>query len=169
MKKTVALLGALAGAVLMTAQTTPTQTSAAPAAVTPVPPAKPAAPAKPIEKEEPKIPGIVLQRPGAAGNQLGLTIVEGTFKLSFYDKKRKAILADVTHARATWNPVYKAIPEQTVLNVLEGGKALGGGKPIRPPYAFKLRLTLLKGEGESETAAEPTYVIDIQDAALKQK
>jgi hypothetical protein len=157
MKKIVALLGALAGAALLTAQTPVAQTPPAPPAAD-----KSAPPAKPKEKEEPPIPGIVIPR--ANGNQLGLTISNGTFKLSFYDKKRKAILADVTRARATWNPVYKAIPEATILNVLEGGKALGGGKPVRPPYAFKLHLTLLKGEGEAEEAVD-TFVIDFTDAA----
>jgi hypothetical protein len=162
MKKFVALLAALTGAALLTAQPPATP---APTPV-PAPAAKPVVPAKPVEKEEPKIPGIVLQRPN--GNQLGLTLANGTFKLSFYDKKRKAILADVTRARATWNPVYKAIPEQTILNLLDGGKAIGGGKPVRAPYAFKLRLTLLAGEGESEQSVE-SYTVDITEAGLAQK
>lgn len=166
MKKFAALLGALAGVTLLTAQATAPQTPPAQTPVVPAPAAKPAAPAKPLEKEEPKIPGIVLARAG--GNQLGLTLANGTFKLSFYDKKRKAILVDVTRARATWNPSYKAIPEATILNVLEGGKALGGGKPVRPPYAFKLHLTLLKGDDENAEAVE-TYVVDISEAALAQK
>jgi len=178
MKKLVALLGALAGVAALIAQTPPTSGQTAPATNPPATPATvapaPAAPtakptpaptpAKPKEKDEPPIPGIVIQRPN--GNQLGLTIEGGTFKLSFYDKKRKSIPADVTRARANWNPIYKAIPEQTMLNVLTGGKALGGGKPVRPPYAFKLHLTLLKGEGDAEQAVE-TYTVDCQQSELE--
>lgn len=150
MKASVAFLAALAGAVLLTAQTTP------------------AKPAKPPEKEEPPIPGIVIARPGPDGNQLGLTIENGTFKLSFYDKKRKPIPIDVTRALARWNPPYKAIPEQTVLNPLESGKALGDGLIVRPPYAFKLHLILMKGEGDDEQAVE-TYVVTVSDSVLAKK
>jgi hypothetical protein len=160
MKKFVALLGALAVAALLTGQTTST-----PAAQNP--PAKPAAPAKPVEKEEPKIPGIVLQRPGGAGNQLGLTISNGTFKLSFYDKKRKPIAADVTRARANWQSKVRALPDQTMLNVLDGGKALGGGKPVRPPYAFVLHLSLLSSDDSGKEVEH--YDVQVQEAALNQK
>jgi hypothetical protein len=161
MKKLSALLGIIAGVALLTAQTATAQTNP------PAPAAKPGAPTKPVEKEEPKIPGIVLQRPN--GNQLGLTISGGTFKVSFYDKKRKHVPVDVTRAVARWNPVYKAIPEQAVLNIVDDGKALGGGRPVLPPYSFVLRLTLFKGDGEAEQPAEPTYVISVQEAALNQK
>lgn len=167
MKKLLALLGGLA-AVSLIGQTPPATTSTTtPTVVTPTPPAPaPKPPAKPVEKEQPPIPGIVLQR--GNGNQLGLTIDNGSFKLSFFDKKRKPILSDVTRARAVWNPPYKAIPEQTMLNIVDNGKALGGGKPVRPPYAFKLRLTLLKGDGDAEQAVE-NYTVDFTDAAVPKK
>jgi hypothetical protein len=171
MKKFVALLGVLTGVAFMMAQTTPAPTPApAPQSpgTKPTPPAPATPPAKPVEKEEPKIPGIVIARSTGNGNQLGLTISGGTYVLKFYDKKRKAIKVDVTRATARWDSKQKAIPEKTVLNILDGGKALGGGKPVRPPYAFKLYLTLLKGEGEAEKAVE-TYVVDVTDAALATK
>jgi hypothetical protein len=158
MKKLVALLGAFAGVALMTAQTTPAPDAAA----------KPAPTAKPVEKEEPPIPGIVIARTSGNGNQLGLTIANGTFKLSFYDKKRKVIPVDVTRAMARWNPNYKAMHEQTILNPIDDGKALGGGKPVLPPYTFIVHLTLLKGDGDSETAVE-TYTVNVSDAIRPKK
>jgi hypothetical protein len=126
--------------------------------------AKPAAPAKvdPKKKEEPKIEGIVITRPNGA--LLGLTLEGGTFKLSFYDAKKKPVVADVTRAAARWNPNYKQGSERVILNLAGDGKSLVGSKPVRPPYAFKLYLTLLKAgpsaatEG-SEQAVE-SYTVD---------
>jgi hypothetical protein len=137
MKKFVVLLGALAGVALLAAQTTPQ---------------------KAVEKEEPPIPGIVVQRPG--GNQLGVTINDGTFKISFYDKKRKPMAADVTRARVRWNPSYKVGPEQTILSLTDDGKALSGGKIVRAPYVFKLYLTLLKADEDDQQAVEH-YVVNV--------
>ncbi|MBI5426415.1 MAG: hypothetical protein HZA32_20250 [Opitutae bacterium] len=116
------------------------------------------------KKEEPKIAGITIARPN--GNFLGLTLEGGTFKLSFYDKDKKPMAADVARAAARWNPNYKQGSERIILNGSSGGKALVGSKPVRPPYAFKLFLTLLKGDAstdgsESEQAVE-NYTVDFR-------
>lgn len=139
------------------AQTTPT----APAK------AKPET-AKTAKKEEaPKIEGIVLTR--ANGGFLGLKLEGGTFKLSFYDKDRKALPADYPRALARWNPNYKAGSERVMLNQAADGNSLVGNKPVRPPYAFKLYLTLLRGEAAAEgdaTAPAPnteSYVVDFRN------
>ncbi|HVU15562.1 MAG TPA: hypothetical protein VHD32_01460 [Candidatus Didemnitutus sp.] len=154
MKKIVVLMGLLALATWLQAD--------------PVAAPKTATPVKPAEKEEPPIPGIVIARSTGDGKQLGLTIVGGSFKLSFFDRKRKAIPVDVTRARLNWQSKQRAIPDQTVLNVLDGGKALGGGKPVRPPYVFVLRIALLNGEGNDEQAVE-NYVVNVTDDVLKLK
>ena len=116
------------------------------------------------KKEEPKIEGIVLTRPG--GGFLGLKLEGGTFKLSFYDMDKKAAPADYPRALARWNPNYKLGSERVMLNQSADGKSLLGGKPVRPPYAFKLYLTLLRAEAATEVdtaAPEPNteaYVVD---------
>lgn len=129
---------------------------------------KPAAPGKADAKKadakaaEPKIEGITINRPN--GTFLGIALDGGTFKLSFYDAKKKPAKPDITRAAARWNPNYKIGSERVILNLSTDGKALVGTKPVRPPYAFKLYLTLLApastpGDASGEQAVE-SYVID---------
>lgn len=128
-----------------------------------VPPAKSApaakAPAaKTVKKEEPpKIEGITIPR---GKNFLGIQIVNGTFKLSFYDEKKKPIPADVPRAVLRWDPKYKVGKERLLLGPGEDGKSLTSPKNIRPPYNFKLYITLLKEALEAEDPAGETFVID---------
>ncbi|MDB6114363.1 MAG: hypothetical protein JWQ62_1308 [Lacunisphaera sp.] len=149
---------------VMSAQTTPAPAPAKPADTT-VTPAAPApatpAPAKPAAKkdekkkeEEPKIPGVTIKRPD--GNLLGLEVVAGNFKLSFYDKKKKPMPVDVTRATARWPNPRAPGDNRTVLNV--NGSALVGQKPVVPPYNFNVFLTLLRGEGDGAQAVE-SYVV----------
>lgn len=116
------------------------------------------------EKKEAKIEGIVIARPN--GSFLGLTLDNGTFKLSFYDKNKKPVSVDITRAAARWNPNYKQGSERIILNVAGDGKALVGSKPVRPPYAFKLFLTLLKndaaGDGSAPEQAVESYTVDFR-------
>ena len=125
----------------------------APATTKPAAPAK-AAPAKKKEekKEEelPKIPGTVITRPN--GNLLGLEVVGGVFKLTFYDKKHKEMAVDVTRATARWPNPRSPGDNRTVLN--GSGTALVGQKPVVPPFAFNVYLTLLEGEGDTAKAVE---------------
>ena len=113
---------------------------------------------KAIEPEA-KIEGVVIERPD--GSFVGVTIDGGTFKLSFYDKKKKPMAVDVTRATARWSPKQKAGDDRTVLNRGGDPNSLGGGKPVRPPYVFKLYLTLLRGEGDGAEAVE-SYVVDFR-------
>jgi hypothetical protein len=113
-------------------------------------PAKPA-PAKPGEtaKEEPEpvIPGTTLDRKD--GSFIGLELADGGFKLSFYDKKKKQVACDVAQATARWNPNNKKGDERRVLNLSGDGKTLVSNPPVvRPPYIFKLYLTLLSEDGQ---------------------
>lgn len=128
--------------------------------------AKPAGPAKAQEKKavEPKIEGIAVPRPD--GTFLGVSLENGTFKLSFYDKQKKKMPPDVPRAAARWNPSNKAGSDRVILNPSADGQALVGNKPVRPPYVFKLYLTLLKptpgpGSGDGEQATE-SYVVDFR-------
>lgn len=146
---------------LMQAQTPAAATPAnarAPAPKSPVTKATPAAAAKtaPAKKDEkkkeelPKIPGIVINRPN--GTFLGLEVVGGNFKLTFYDKKHKPMAVDVTRATARWPNPRSPGDNRTVLN--GSGTALVGAKPVIPPFTFNVFLTLLQGEGDEAKAVE---------------
>jgi len=125
------------------------------------PPAKPApAPAKQQETAKPEgeeaegtIEGI--SAPRKNGGFIGITIDDSGFKLSFYDKKKKQVDCDVARAAATWQPKYRIPDERRVLTPSGDGKTLTS-TPVRPPYNFKLRLTLLSADDQ----AVETFVLD---------
>jgi hypothetical protein len=127
------------------------------AGATPKPLAVPAAPAAPGAKpeEEPKIAGLVIPR--AKGGLLGLTLENSNFTLAFYDANKLPIPADVTRAAARWPVHYSVDAEHTVLNPTADGMALTSTKFVRPPYVFKLYLTLIV---EGSTEPPESYVID---------
>lgn len=127
---------------------------------TTVPPTKPAPKKLEVVVEEPKIPGTTIPR--ANGTFLGLEVVGGNFKLSFYDKKKKLMPIDVTRATARW-PNKKAATAGDNRTVLNGsGTALVGAKPVVPPLVFNVYITLLQGEGDGAKAVE-TYVVPFHD------
>jgi len=125
--------------------------------------AKPAAPAKPYaaqakpaaapaeaktgakEEEMGVIEGIELAR--SNGTFLGLQVVSGNFKLSFYDAKKKPTKANVARATARWNANQKTGQDFTVLNPA-GDTALVGAKFVRPPYNFIVFLVLINEAGD---------------------
>lgn len=116
--------------------------------------------AEPKKKEEPKIEGIVVSR-GERGF-LGVEIVGGTFKITFYDTKKKKTAPDVARAALRWDPKYKVGSERLVLNPDGDGKSLSSPKAIRPPYNFKLYITLIKEATDAQEAAGETHVIDFR-------
>ncbi len=97
------------------------------------------------KKEVPmgKIEGIEIAR---GTGFIGLQLVGGTFRLSFYDAKKKPVAPDVTRANLRWNVKYQSLPERAVLN--PDGTALTSAKVVKPPYAFTLFIILVKGEGD---------------------
>lgn len=156
MKTIVAFLCLVVAASVAHAQVSPGVKPADSKAV-PVKSADPkAAPAtKEVKKEElPKIPGMEIVRPN--GTFLGLEVIGGNFKLTFYDKKKKPMTVDVTRATARWPNFRSPGDNRTVLN--GNGTALVGSKPVVPPLTFNVFLTLLKGEGEEAKAVE-TYTV----------
>ncbi len=121
------------------------------------------APAKKAEAV-PKIEGMEIAR-GAKGF-LGLQLVGGTFKLSCYDMKKKPVAPDVARAMLRWDPKGKVGQERLVLN--RDGMALSSPRPVRPPYVFKLFITLIPegaatGDGaDAAAAAGETIVVDFK-------
>lgn len=116
--------------------------------------------AEPAKKEEPKIKGVVVPR-GEQGF-LGVEIVGGAFKITFYDTKKKPKEPDVARAALRWDAKYKVGQERIVLNPDSDGKSLSNPRTIRPPYTFKLFITLIR---EATDTAEPvgeTHVIDFK-------
>jgi len=146
MKRFLAALCALALAFTMSAQ--------APAKKAP-------AEDKSAKKEEPppKIEGFEISR-GEAG-YMGLEVVDGNFKLSFYDAKKKPVKTDMVRAALRWNPKYQKNDERVILERSGDGKSLTSPRAIRPPHAFKLYITLFKepAPGAEPEAAE-NYVVD---------
>ena len=170
---------ALPVAVLLAASVMSAQTPAPAVPAAPAAPTAPAAPAKPSDititdgkidtgkpadvvktpakkdekkKEEPmgKIAGLTISRPN--GTFLGLEVVGGNFKLTFYDKKKKPMKVDVARATAQWPDKNGPHDNRTVLN--GSGTFLVGSKPVIPPYTFIVFLNLLQGEGDATKVVE---------------
>lgn len=137
---------------------TPPPKSAAPAPGTKTAPGKPDAAKKgEAKQEEPKIEGLTLNRPD--GTFLGLTLQEGKFKLSFYDREKKPMPANALRGVARWPNVHGPGQNRTVLTPAGDGTFLLGSQFVRPPRTFKLQLTLVAAEG-----VEPTenYTVDFR-------
>ena len=127
----------------------------------PAKPAKPTDPAKPADKkEEPmgKITGTELARPN--GQFLGLALADGKFKLTFYDKKKKPTKVDVTRALFRWANVHGPGDNRAILNP-DGANSLVGVQFVRPPYIFKVYVSLLQGDGDAAQVVE-SYVVDFR-------
>jgi hypothetical protein len=117
--------------------------------------------AEPAKKEEPKIKGVVVSR-GEKGF-MGVEIVGSSFKITFYDTKKKPIAPDVARAALRWDAKYKVGQERVILNPDPDGKSLSNPRTIRPPYHFKLYITLVQEATEKEDPAGETHVIDFRD------
>lgn len=147
------LVCALAMALALPAQT-PSAASKAKAG------ADAAAKKQPAKKAEPKIEGMEVSR-GELG-YMGVAIAGGQFRLTFYDQKKAPMKADVHRALLRWDPKYKQGQERVVLNLTEDQKALTAPKAIRPPYNFKLFITLMKKNEAGEDKAVETHTIDFR-------
>lgn len=147
MKTAVVLLAAVIAVGALQAQTRPAP--------------KPGAPKQDTKKEEEigVIEGMTLARPN--GHFLGLKLEGGKYKLTFYDKKKKPEKVDVTRATARWPNMHGPGDNRTVLNPAGDGTFLMGAQFVRGPYAFKLFITLLKGEGNEAVGVE-TYTVDFR-------
>lgn len=110
------------------------------------------------EEKEGKIAGQTIAR--ANGTFLGLEVVDGNFKLSFYDKKKKPMAVDMDRANFRWVVTGKADNLRAVLTPSGDGKSMTTGKYVKPPYNFKVFITLVKGEGEN--AQTESHTVDFR-------
>ena len=111
-----------------------------------------AAPAPTPEKEG-TVGGIAIQR---AEGWLGLELKDGTFQLTFYDAKKHPVAADKSSAVFWWPVHYQPNPERTELTPTDNPAVFASPYKVKPPYAFKLHITLL-APGSSDVES---YVID---------
>ncbi len=115
--------------------------------------------AKAKKEEKPVIEGMAIPR---GDGFLGIRIVDSTFQLSFYNSEKKPVPADVDRAALRWDPKYKVGEERVVLNPSEDGKSLVSPKNIRPPYLFKLYMTLVREAAPGRTPLNETIVVDFR-------
>ena len=104
------------------------------------------------------IEGMTIPRSGHPGF-LGLQVVGGNFKLSFYDEKKKPVDADFSRALLRWPVRYQPADMRTMLNVAGDGKSLTSGTFVRPPYGFQLFITLL---GKDDADKTESYSVNFQ-------
>jgi hypothetical protein len=121
----------------------------------------------PTPTEEPmgKISGTPIQR--AKGGWLGIEIKDQNFWMTFYNDKKKPVAADVSAAVLWWPVQYQPNNERVELTGSSNPTVLASAMVIKPPYSFKLHITLLTDAGAGPppqpgaTAPAPeSYVID---------
>jgi len=110
------------------------------------------------DEEPPKIEGLEISR-GAKGF-LGLEIVSDNFKLTFYDEEKKPTTPDVASALLRWNSKVRVAQERVALLPGGGEHSLTSSRFIRPPYVFKLFITLLKDSSGNSDADIESFVVD---------
>ena len=116
--------------------------------------------AKTEDKAEAEIPGMTIER-SVPGKLLGLQVLGGNFKLSFYDKDKQPVQADMKQAVMRWRVNYQKAEERALLDVGGDGTFLTSAFVVRPPYNFRLFIVLLTGDSEKDKNAE-TYSVDFR-------
>jgi len=146
------------------AATEPEKNAPANNAGAPKTPAKPATQSPvtaPAKKPEPapaaKVEGMEVAR--SSKGFLGVALVGGCFRITFYDANRKPVAADVTSASLRWTVKYQPKPERTLLVPAGDGRSLASPFVVRPPLAFRLNISLFV-EGREEPSE--IYQIDFR-------
>lgn len=139
-------------------QTTPTTRTAAPATAPKT--AAPKITQKKKEDEMGKIEGVEVSR-GEKG-YFGLQVVGGAFKLTFYNDKKKPTAGGFDRAALRWNPINKKGDDRVVLLPDGGGQVFTAGSPVKPPYNFRVFVTLVKEATDGQPAANESYVVDFR-------
>ncbi len=125
---------------------TPAETKA-PAAGTKM---APAVPAKKDDKKKKademgKIDGMEIPR---GTGFLGVQILNGVFKITVYNAKKKPTAADFTRVALRWQPSNQKSPERALLLPAGAIGAFSSEKIVKPPHRFRLFITLIKGDGD---------------------
>ncbi len=117
--------------------------------------AAPAAPKAPADDEkEGTIAGTAVPR--AQGGFIGIEVKNGSFRMTFYNEKKKPVPADKASAVLRWPVHYQPNNERTELLPTDDPAVLASDYPVKPPHAFKLHISLLS----PSTPDVESYVID---------
>ncbi len=127
---------------------------AAPPKKGPAPSGSPDASPGATAEAEPKLKGYVIKRPN--GSFLTFRGEDASFKLGFYDKKKKPMDPDVGRALVRYeSPNYRVRHPVVVLSNATGNE-LASPQTVKPPYAYKVILSLFP-PGAAD-GSEPTEI-----------
>jgi hypothetical protein len=115
--------------------------------------------AKAKEEEMGKVEGIEVKR---GDGYFGVQLVDGNFKITFYDAKKQVITAPIHRAALRWPVNYRPADERTVLNVSGDVKSLTSAKVVKPPYLFKLFITFLADGADEAGPGTESFTIDFR-------
>ena len=79
------------------------------------------------------------------GGFLGVELKDNSFQITFYDAKKHPVAADRTSAILRWSVHYQPNDERTELVPTGNPAVLGNDYAVKPPYNFRLHVTLLGG------------------------
>jgi hypothetical protein len=111
----------------------------------------------PTVEKEGTISGTAVQRP--QGGWLGVEVVDRTFRMTFYNDKKKPVAADATSAILRWPVHYQPNDERTELLPAGDPSVLASSYAVKGPLMFKLHIVLLT-EGKPDAAE--SYSIDFR-------
>ena len=99
---------------------------------------------KPKDKEDEigTIAGLAIARNQGDG-WLGLELKDNTFKLTFYNAKKKPVPADASAAAMRWTVHYQSKDERTELVPTDDPAVMASPYFVRPPHSFPLHIILL--------------------------
>jgi hypothetical protein len=94
------------------------------------------------DDEEGTVAGMPIART-QGGGWLGLELKDSTFRLTFYNAKKKPVAADASSAAMRWTVHYQPNDERTELVPTDDPAVLASPYFVRPPHAFPLHIVLL--------------------------
>jgi hypothetical protein len=102
------------------------------------------------------ISGLAIARTSGDG-WLGLELVDNTFKLTFYNAKKKPVPADATSVAMRWSVHYRPDDERTLLTPGGDPSVMASPYFVRAPHTFPLHMVLLFDGKPDQTEA---YTLD---------
>jgi hypothetical protein len=92
------------------------------------------------DEQEGTISGMPIQR---GQGWIGIELDDNTFKMTFYNAKKKPVAADASSAVLWWPVHYQPNPERTELVPTGDPAVLASSYSVKPPHTFILHITLL--------------------------
>ena len=111
-------------------------------------------PAPSPDEQEGTVSGVAIQR---GQGLIGIELDDNTFKMTFYDAKKKPVAADASSAVLWWPVHYQPNPERTELVATGNPAVLASSYAVKPPHTFILHITLLF---TGKPDASESFVID---------